>query len=140
VFELIHRFHSDDQHIVEDDVRALQSSRSAHKVMKVDASSIHWALSSRHIVVVQSIGETLDGRLVEIDVTQAMAVLSNELNPLKVMFINDHGGIVDENGQVCLILSNSVGCLETIKVDFFYSVKSCWGGGLDYELDHDSIL
>ena len=61
---------------------------------------IQWAMSSGHIPILQNMSETDTGQLVGIDIRQVTAQVASKLKPRKVLFINTHGGFVDENGEV----------------------------------------
>lgn len=68
--------------------------------LMVSMEAMQWALRSRSVIIVQSLGELDDGRLVPIDVMHATGAIAKELKPLKVLLINNYGGLTNEKGQV----------------------------------------
>lgn len=74
------------------------SCRRPQLMISMDA--MQWALRSSSVVVVQSLGELDDGRLVPIDVMHATGAIAKELKPLKVLVINNYGGLTNDKGQV----------------------------------------
>ena len=72
-------------------------------ICDVSVSAVQWALSSGHVPVLQGVGETAEeggGRIVVLDVGEVTARLAAALQPRKVLFINTHGGFVDQRGEV----------------------------------------
>ncbi|CAH1790083.1 unnamed protein product [Owenia fusiformis] len=69
-------------------------------IKSVNLDPIKWTLASGHFPVIHTIGETAVGQLVNLDVTQVTSHVSQAIRPLKVMFCNNSGGIIDEEGQV----------------------------------------
>ena len=74
---------------------------------RINTDPIKWAMRSGHIPVLQSIGESPRGQLINLDVSQVTAAISSGLQPRKVIFVNATGGIQDDKGEVgtyCLSL------------------------------------
>lgn len=87
---------------------------SFDNVVSVDEGLLTWYLDSGHIPIVCSVGETQAGQLVMLDPLAVASSIAKAMQPLKVMFLNNSGGIQDHDkilGQVNLpadldVLSN----------------------------------
>ncbi|XP_071942193.1 N-acetylglutamate synthase, mitochondrial-like [Antedon mediterranea] len=79
---------------------ATPGSSKMGKVINVNTDPLQWCLGCGHMPVISSIGETSSSQLVSVDVHQATAELAKALQPMKVLFLNDHGGITNEKGEV----------------------------------------
>uniref|UniRef100_UPI00398F0052 N-acetylglutamate synthase, mitochondrial isoform X2 n=1 Tax=Pristiophorus japonicus TaxID=55135 RepID=UPI00398F0052 len=73
------------------------SPNSFGSVASIEEDLLNWSLESGHIPVVCSVGETSDGRLVLLDSLGVTAAIAKLMQPLKVMFLNNSGGIQDSN-------------------------------------------
>eukprot|EP00062_Callorhinchus_milii_P015970 gi/632966787/ref/XP_007899614.1/ PREDICTED: N-acetylglutamate synthase, mitochondrial isoform X3 [Callorhinchus milii] len=74
-------------------------------MVSVDENLLTWCLDSGHIPIVCSVGETPDGQLVMLDPLVVTSSIAKAMQPLKVMFLNNSGGIQDNDkvlGQVNL--------------------------------------
>ncbi|KAI0228499.1 N-acetylglutamate synthase, mitochondrial [Lamellibrachia satsuma] len=78
-----------------DSWNALEGSLS-----QINTDPIKWAMRSGHIPVLQSIGESPRGQLINLDISQVTAAVSSGMQPRKVIFVNATGGIQDEKGEV----------------------------------------
>ncbi|KAK2170628.1 hypothetical protein NP493_1140g00004 [Ridgeia piscesae] len=67
---------------------------------QINTDPIKWAMRSGHIPVLQSIGESPRGQLINLDISQVTAAVSRGLQPRKVIFVNTSGGIQDEKAEV----------------------------------------
>ncbi|XP_033096679.1 N-acetylglutamate synthase, mitochondrial-like [Anneissia japonica] len=70
------------------------------KVVSVNTEPLEWCLGSGHMPVISSVGETSSSQLVSIDVHQATTEIAKAVQPLKVLFLNNHGGITNNRGHV----------------------------------------
>ncbi|CAD5120902.1 DgyrCDS9455 [Dimorphilus gyrociliatus] len=70
------------------------------RVTEINRDVIKWALQSGHIPVIEAIGETADGQLLNIDLWETVVKLSTIFVPQKVINVNKVGGIFDENGRI----------------------------------------
>ncbi|XP_078621850.1 N-acetylglutamate synthase, mitochondrial-like isoform X2 [Branchiostoma floridae x Branchiostoma japonicum] len=68
-------------------------------VKEVNPEPLKWCLRSGHIPVISTLGETSTGQVMTIDSSEATEQISQILAPLKVMFLNTQGGIVDRGDQ-----------------------------------------
>ena len=57
------------------------------------------ALDTGHIPVIQSLGESSTGQLLNLDVCHVTAALAKVMTPIKVMYLNTEGGITDGRGE-----------------------------------------
>lgn len=78
----------------------IDSNNFYGKVTEINRDVIQWALQSGHIPVIEAIGETADGQLLNIDLWETVVKLSTIFIPQKVINVNKVGGIFDENGQI----------------------------------------
>ncbi|CAL1534517.1 unnamed protein product [Lymnaea stagnalis] len=68
--------------------------------LNVSTEIIKSSLASQHLPIVLSYGETAAGQIFAIKPWDLTAQMSRLLQPKKVMFINSHGGFLDEHGKV----------------------------------------
>lgn len=79
----------------------VHSAGSDHDTkLALSLSTIQWAMRSGSLVIIPSLGELSDGRLVPVNIAFATRAVAKELKPLKVLLINNHGGLTNEKGQV----------------------------------------
>ncbi|XP_041029740.1 N-acetylglutamate synthase, mitochondrial isoform X2 [Carcharodon carcharias] len=83
-------------------LRAEQSSphNSFGNVVSVEEDLLNWSLESGHIPIICSVGETSDGQLVLLNSLGVTATIAKLMQPLKVMFLNNSGGIQDYEKKV----------------------------------------
>ncbi|XP_072181173.1 N-acetylglutamate synthase, mitochondrial-like [Diadema setosum] len=74
--------------------------RSKGRVVHVNTEPLEWCIGSGHIPVVSSIGETSSSQLVSIDASEATAEIAKAVQPIKVLLLNNKGGILDGQGEV----------------------------------------
>ncbi|XP_067869427.1 N-acetylglutamate synthase, mitochondrial isoform X2 [Heterodontus francisci] len=76
------------------------SHNSFGSVVTVEEDLLNWSLESGHIPIVCSVGETSDGQLVLLNSLSVTATIAKLMQPLKVMFLNNSGGILDSDKKV----------------------------------------
>ncbi|XP_043911091.1 N-acetylglutamate synthase, mitochondrial [Protopterus annectens] len=76
------------------------SSYSIGSTVTVEMDLLRWSLESGNIPIICPIGETPSGQSVLLDSLDVTGAISRTLNPLKVMFLNNTGGIRDPNKKV----------------------------------------
>lgn len=69
-------------------------------VVSVEEQLLSWSLESGHIPIICSVGETSDGQLVPLNSLGVTAHIAKIMQPLKVMFLNNSGGLRDSNQKV----------------------------------------
>ncbi|XP_072343283.1 N-acetylglutamate synthase, mitochondrial isoform X4 [Scyliorhinus torazame] len=74
---------------------ASSSHNSFGNVVSVEENLLNWSLESGHIPIICSVGETPDGQLVLLNSLGVTATIAKLMQPLKVMFLNNSGGIQD---------------------------------------------
>ncbi|XP_038048735.1 N-acetylglutamate synthase, mitochondrial-like [Patiria miniata] len=70
------------------------------KVINVNKEALEWCISSGHIPVLSSIGETSSSQLVSIDAAHATAEVAKAVQAMKVLFLNTTGGLRDRSGKI----------------------------------------
>jgi acetylglutamate kinase len=70
------------------------------KVARVDADGIHAAIKVGSIPVIASLGETVDGQIVNVNADWAANELIKTLQPYKIVFLTGTGGLLDGDGRV----------------------------------------
>ncbi|XP_022102615.1 N-acetylglutamate synthase, mitochondrial-like isoform X2 [Acanthaster planci] len=70
------------------------------KVTCVNKEALEWCISSGHIPVLSSIGETSSSQLVSIDAVHATAEVAKAVQAMKVLFLNTTGGLRDRGGRI----------------------------------------
>ncbi|XP_051894843.1 N-acetylglutamate synthase, mitochondrial isoform X1 [Pristis pectinata] len=73
------------------------SPNSFGSVVSFEEELLNWSLESGHIPIICSMGETSDGQLVLLNSLGVTAHIAKIMQPLKVMFLNNSGGIQDSN-------------------------------------------
>ncbi|XP_078281066.1 N-acetylglutamate synthase, mitochondrial isoform X2 [Rhinoraja longicauda] len=66
-------------------------------VVSIEEQLLSWSLESGHIPIICSVGETSDGQLVPLNSLGVTAHIAKVMQPLKVMFLNNSGGLRDGN-------------------------------------------
>ncbi|XP_067825062.1 N-acetylglutamate synthase, mitochondrial [Heptranchias perlo] len=79
---------------------ASSSHNSFGSVVSVEEDLLNWSLESGHIPIICSVGETSDGQLVLLNSLGVTASIAKIMQPLKVMFLNNSGGIQDSDKKV----------------------------------------
>lgn len=67
---------------------------------QVDVKPLQQCLRSGHIPVLTAVGESPSGQVLCVDATEAAIRIADILQPMKVMFLNTTGGLVDRQGNV----------------------------------------
>ena len=70
------------------------------KVARVDVDGIHAAINVGSIPVIASLGETVDGQIVNVNADWAANELIKTLQPYKIVFLTGTGGLLDGDGHV----------------------------------------
>lgn len=70
------------------------------KIDKVDVKPLQWCLRSGHIPVLTAVGESPSGQVLCVESHHAAIRIAEVLQPMKVMFLNTTGGLVDRQGNV----------------------------------------
>lgn len=86
-------------------------------VVSVEEQLLSWSLESGHIPIICSVGETSDGQLVPLNSLGVTAHIAKIMQPLKVMFLNNSGGLRDSNQKVS---KTFICALYTCYVSIFY--------------------
>lgn len=68
------------------------------KVSKVNAAAINNSIKAGYIPIMTSLAESEDGRLLNVNADSAAAELARALEPLKVVYLSEKGGLFDGNG------------------------------------------
>ncbi|RXN00238.1 N-acetylglutamate synthase, mitochondrial [Acipenser ruthenus] len=75
-------------------------SSRCERPIEVDADLLQWSLNIGNIPVLCPVGETASGQSVLLDSLAVTATISKTLKPLKVMFLNNTGGIRNKSHKV----------------------------------------
>jgi acetylglutamate kinase len=70
------------------------------RVRRVELASIKASLRVGSIPVIASLGETVDGQIVNVNADYAANELVRELQPYKIVFLTGTGGLLDGDGNV----------------------------------------
>ena len=70
------------------------------KVARIDVDGIHAAIKVGSIPVIASLGETVDGQIVNVNADWAANELIKTLQPYKIVFLTGTGGLLDGDGHV----------------------------------------
>jgi len=76
------------------------SSAFHGRIDKVDVKPLQHCLRSGHIPVLTAVGESPTGQVLCVDSNDAAIRIAQVLKPMKVMFLNSTGGLVDRQGNV----------------------------------------
>jgi N-acetyl-gamma-glutamyl-phosphate reductase/acetylglutamate kinase len=63
------------------------------RITKVDKRPLEAAIRAQTIPVLTSLAETLDGQILNVNADVAAGELAKELEPMKIVFLNDKGGL-----------------------------------------------
>jgi acetylglutamate kinase len=69
-------------------------------VERVHLDAIESSIRAGHLPILASLGETSGGQIVELDADVAARELALTLQPFKVIFLTETGGLLDEHGRV----------------------------------------
>ncbi|KAG5973467.1 Protein arg-6, mitochondrial [Claviceps digitariae] len=69
------------------------------KITKVNKAAIEKSIEAGYIPVLTSMAESEDGRLLNVNADVAAAELARALEPLKVVYLSEKGGLFDGEGQ-----------------------------------------
>ncbi|RSL82349.1 Protein arg-6, mitochondrial [Fusarium oligoseptatum] len=69
------------------------------KITKVNKEAIEQSIEAGYIPVLTSMAETKDGRLLNVNADVAAAELARALQPLKVVYLSEKGGLFDGDGE-----------------------------------------
>ncbi|KJZ72571.1 Protein arg-6 [Hirsutella minnesotensis 3608] len=69
------------------------------KIKKVNKAAIEKSIEAGYIPVLTSMAESEDGRLLNVNADVAAAELARALEPLKVVYLSEKGGLFDGDGQ-----------------------------------------
>ena len=67
----------------------------------METDLLQWCLESGSIPILCPIGETTARRSVLLDSLEVTAALAKELQPTKIIFLNNTGGLRDSSHKVC---------------------------------------
>lgn len=69
------------------------------KITRVNKAAIEKSIEAGYVPVLTSMAETDDGRLLNVNADVAAAELARALEPLKVVYLSEKGGLFDGDGQ-----------------------------------------
>ena len=69
-------------------------------IQRVHIDAIESSLRARHLPIVAALGETRGGQIVDVDPAAAARALALTLQPYKVVFLTEAGGLHDAHGRV----------------------------------------
>ena len=105
------------------------------KVVRVDADGIHAAIKVGSIPVIASLGETVDGQIVNVNADWAANELIKTLQPYKIVFLTGTGGLLDGDGGVIDSINLSTEYDELLAQPWLHS-----GMRVKIEQIHDLLL
>jgi bifunctional N-acetylglutamate synthase/kinase len=70
------------------------------KVVRVETAGIEAAISVGSIPVIASLGETVGGQILNVNADWAANELVKRLQPYKIIFLTQTGGLLDERGKI----------------------------------------
>jgi acetylglutamate kinase len=105
------------------------------KVARVDADGIHAAIKVGSIPVIASLGETVDGQIVNVNADWAANELIKTLQPYKIVFLTGTGGLLDGEGGVIDSINLSTEYDELLAQPWLHS-----GMRVKIEQIHDLLL
>ncbi|XP_032891195.1 N-acetylglutamate synthase, mitochondrial isoform X2 [Amblyraja radiata] len=83
-------------------------------VVSVDEQLLSWSLELGHIPIICSVGETSDGQLVPLNSLGVTAHIAKIMQPLKVMFLNNSGGLRDSNQKRLYLGGPNLNCTTKV--------------------------
>lgn len=69
------------------------------KITKVDDEPIQTAIQNGYLPILTSMAETSEGQVLNVNADVAAGELARKLEPLKVVYLSEHGGLFDGDGQ-----------------------------------------
>jgi len=69
-------------------------------VTAVDTDPISAAIRSGHLAILSPLGETAGGQLLNVNADLAARELAREIEPFKIVYLTETGGLLDDHGQV----------------------------------------
>ncbi|PHH66634.1 hypothetical protein CDD81_6471 [Ophiocordyceps australis] len=69
------------------------------KITNVNREAIEKSINAGYMPILTSMAETEDGRLLNVNADVAAAELARTLEPLKVVYVSEKGGLHDDNGN-----------------------------------------
>lgn len=87
-------------------------------VTGVDTDPIAAAIRSGHLAILSPLGETAGGQLLNVNADLAARELARDIEPFKIVYLTETGGLLDERGQ----LISSVNLTE----EFDYLMAQDW--------------
>ena len=87
------------------------------KVTKNHQCKLQWlfsAIRSGHIPVLTAVGESPSGQVLCVDSNDAAIRIAHILQPMKVMFLNTTGGLLDSQGNVSDSFRQNILCLFSL--------------------------
>ncbi|MEO6138170.1 MAG: acetylglutamate kinase, partial [Luteimonas sp.] len=91
------------------------------KVARVDVDGIHAAIQVGSIPVIASLGETVDGQIVNLNADWAANELIKTLQPYKIVFLTGTGGLLDGDSHVIDSINLSTEYEELIAQPWLHS-------------------
>jgi bifunctional N-acetylglutamate synthase/kinase len=104
-------------------------------VQQVHAEVIESAIQSQSIPVIASLGETAEGQIVNINADWAANDLIKYLQPYKIIFLTETGGLLDGNGQLIEAVN--------LQTDYAHLIQQSWlhsGMRVKIEQIHDLLM
>jgi bifunctional N-acetylglutamate synthase/kinase len=99
----------------------------------VNLDLVDAAVRGGEIPVLACLGETEDGRLVNINADHAVAALVKTLQPYKIIFLTETGGLLDEDGEVISTLNLASDRARLMSADWI-------NGGMRVKIDQIQAL
>jgi len=69
------------------------------KITKVNKAAIEKSIEAGYVPIMTSMAETDDGRLLNVNADSAAAELARAMEPLKVVYLSEKGGLFDGDGE-----------------------------------------
>lgn len=101
--------------VFEADYRGRRRYGLVGRVVRVDTTGIEAAIAVGSIPVIGSLGETAGGQILDVSPDHATQELVKLLQPYKIIFLTDAGGLLDERGNVIDSISLSTDYAELMR-------------------------
>ncbi|KAH7185703.1 Aspartate/glutamate/uridylate kinase [Fusarium flagelliforme] len=88
------------------------------KITKVNKEAIEHSIEAGYIPVLTSMAESEDGRLLNVNADVAAAELARALEPLKVVYLSEKGGLYDGDGEKISVIN--------LDAEFDYLMSQPW--------------
>ena len=75
------------------------------RVTRVHTEAIDAALQAGHLPILASLGETASGQILNVNADVAARALALAVQPFKIIFLTETGGLLDENGRIISALN-----------------------------------